>query len=173
MVTRGRTWVSTATVVLLGALAIAAVPLASPAGAAPSKPKPAIRDLAGDFEGTTSWVYGFPCFVDQTWDATYTGQHGVGDVTVHLDTCVNLGSGNDADVTGTFSITTRRGTLTGGLVGTIDITTSVTAFTLTSTGGTGAYTQSTGQQLTFDATWTWSDELQSTYPAAGSIGVVT
>jgi hypothetical protein len=170
MVTRARTWTSIAAVVLSGAFAIAALPLASPAGAEPNKPKPAIRDLAGDFEGTTSWVYGFPCFVDQSWDATYTGQHGVGDVTFDLDTCVNLGSDYDAEVTGTFSITTRRGTMSGGLVGTIDID-AVTAFTLTSTGGTGAYEQSAGQQLTFDASWTPSDVLQSTYPMAASIGL--
>jgi hypothetical protein len=63
--------------------------------------------------------------------------------------------------------------MTGTVAGTLDIITGVTAYTLTSTGGTGAYRQSAGEQLTFVASWTASDVLQSTYPAAGSIAVVT
>jgi hypothetical protein len=72
-------------------------------------------DLAGSFSGTESHTTGNGCSaLYQVFGATYPGSSAVGSVTFHLSGCVLPTS-----YTGTFSIATSVGTLSGDVAGTI------------------------------------------------------
>jgi DNA-binding beta-propeller fold protein YncE len=75
-----------------------------------------LTDLAGSFTGTQSPTFGGNgCeILNLVFDATYPGSSAVGSVTLQLSGCVE-----PTTYTGTFSITTSVGTLSGDVAGTI------------------------------------------------------
>lgn len=114
-----------------------------------------VAALAGEFDGTTIWTFGDGCpFVHQLFDATYTGGRGVGEVTLHIDVCV-AAEPLAFPTTGTFTISTRIGTLTGTESGDFDFSVAhvFVLQTLTVTGGTRAFSQAAGTTLELGAFW--------------------
>jgi hypothetical protein len=107
-----------------------------------------LTDLTGSFNGTGSFTLVPGCnFVHQVFDAIYPGSSAVGDVTMHNDVCIDqpVGGGNFR-ATGTFTITTAVGTLTGTVSGieTVFQDPVPIQLALTPTAGTGAFTTTAG-----------------------------
>src|SRR5919108_1702959 len=108
----------------------------------------------GNFESTTE------CPSFHTWHDGSGEWTGLGAVTFNLDYCVELNLSGASPLSGTFTITSPDGTLTGDLVGELPVSTGVPGdteafpanYTLTVTGGTGRFARATGT-LSFAAFW--------------------
>ena len=118
-----------------------------------------IADVAStsSFTGSTAFTFGPPCpFVFQIFDATYPGSAAVGSVVLHIVGCID---GNILSYSGSFTITTNVGTLTGPASGPIgqqvapDGSVSLQfQLALVVSGATGEFAGSLGT-LQFTASW--------------------
>jgi hypothetical protein len=126
-------------------------PVAAPAGA---KPAPL---ASGPFTGTTSYTFVTDgcSFVHQVYDAT-VGSNRNPTSSFHLAGCVTLSMNSDGfPYSGTFTIRTRGGTLTGTVAGGVHaeiLPCSPFRFTLTVTGGTQRLRHTSGT-ITVAGTW--------------------
>ena len=124
-----------------------------------------LADLTGSFSGITSvTVFGAGCPISQSFDTTYPGSSGVGEVTL------NIGG-----YFGSFVVATNVGTLSGNATG--PITSAVPnscptcdfALTLTVLSGTGAFAATTG---TINVNILWPDGNQGPlFPVTGSVTI--
>jgi hypothetical protein len=136
----------------------------------------AVGDLAGSFSGTS--VFNFSAagcsFVHQVLDAVYPGSSAVGDVTLHIDACVDLPSGLvfDFPMTGTFTISTSVGTLTGSASGTQTVLMDPVPISLrlTPTVGTGVFSTPSGA-LQLNGLWTSTGSEGTPEPVTGTVVV--
>ena len=122
-----------------------------------------LADVGGAFSGTESFT--FECtFVRQIFSAAYPtrGRVGVGSMTI--DGCVD---GAIANYSGTFSISTPLGTVSGTAVGPLNTATSPVVFhlVLTATASTGAFAGLSGTLLA-DISW-------GGFPATAITGTIT
>ena len=79
-----------------------------------------LAELAGSFTGHTSFTFNTNgcAFVHQVFDASYPGSGTVGTVTLHIEGCV---SSSMTGYTGTFTISTSAGTVSGNAVRPADL----------------------------------------------------
>ncbi|MGZ4683061.1 MAG: hypothetical protein ACXWBN_17165 [Acidimicrobiales bacterium] len=104
-----------------------------------------LSDLSGTFAGVESFT--FECtFVHQTFDASYATRGRVGTATMAIEGCVD---GSITTYTGTFSISTPIGSVSGTVAGTLQAVTTPATFhlVLTPTASTGAFTGLSGTLL--------------------------
>ncbi|MDP9335458.1 MAG: hypothetical protein M3Q30_19425 [Actinomycetota bacterium] len=117
-----------------------------------------LADLAGSYVGGTRSAVqnggtcppeneGFDFYL--TFATTYSGSAAVGTVALHLEGCADFS--NDIFTAGTFSLSTKVGSVTGtadgSVTATLDQNSNVTvdlSLTLTVTSGTGAFSTTTG-----------------------------
>ncbi len=107
---------------------------------------PGLADLTGSFDGTTEFTFqtGGCAFVHQTFDATYGGSTAVGNVTFHMEGCVDL---NVPAFAGTFTMSTGSGDVSGSASGSVNMLPGTGPFadlTATATSGTGAFAGTAG-----------------------------
>jgi hypothetical protein len=136
-----------------------------------------LSDLTGTFAGTS--VFEFQeagcVFVHQVLDATYPGSSAVGDVTLHIDTCVNFPSmGGFITMfpqTGTFTITTTVGGLSGTVAGTqtVLVTPVPINLTLTPTAGTGVLASLLSGVLQVNGNWFSNGTAGAMVPFDGAV----
>jgi hypothetical protein len=138
-----------------------------------------LADLASSSFNATSYA-AFGCsFVGATFGATYPASSAVGPVTLQTEGCIPFGGGNFPFTflySGTFTITTSVGTLSGTAAGQItnvilppppyevNLEPVTASLALTAKSGTGLFTGTTGT-LNLGLTWT----EPGTPPIVGSI----
>jgi hypothetical protein len=141
---------------------------------------PGLADLASSsITGTTSSTLTSCSFVGETFNAAYPGSSAVGTVTLQMNGCIPDTGPNfpfTFEYSGTFTVTTGVGTLSGSVAGQITnvnlspppeinlVPTSAT-LTLTATSGTGDFMGTTG---TLNVSLQWPEPGSSTF-----IGTVT
>jgi hypothetical protein len=155
---------------LLTVLAIAVLcVLGAPSGSAVAQVVSATSQvpankLVGTATGTTTWAAGVPgCdYVSQTFDATYAGGPGAGDVVLHMEVCVSA----VIESVGTFRIETRIGSLSGTVAGdsVLGPVGVIFGFELTPTAGTRAFSH-TRPSLRFDSVWSIGSPTGSPFTA--------
>lgn len=106
-----------------------------------------LADLTGVFDGTTEFTFqtGGCSFVHQSFDSAYGGSDAVGAVTLHIEGCVDL---NSSVFTGSFTMTTNVGAVSGGVSGPVNIMLGTGPFadlTATVGAGTGSFVGMTGE----------------------------
>ncbi len=102
-----------------------------------------LADLAGTFTGTEA-VVGSGCdFVHRTFDASYATRGRVGTASLAIDGCTDSTA---STYTGTFTITTPVGSVSGTAAGAVSMLSRPPLFNLylTPTSGTGAFTTTSG-----------------------------
>ena len=133
-----------------------------------------LSDLTGSFTGTS--VFNFSqagcSFVHQVLDATYPGSNAVGNVMLHVDACVDLPTSgfNPFPMTGTFTITTAVGTLSGTASGSQTVFTNPVPITVTlaPTAGDGVFSAPSGA-LQMNALWNSSGTAGAPEPITGTV----
>lgn len=131
-----------------------------------------LADLANpSFTGTqTSGGLSCPTQVHQAFDAVYPGSAAVGNVTLHIDGCVDVPN-PQSTYAGSFTITTGVGTLSGSASGPVVLQLGspilvLFHITLTVNAGTGSFAGTTGSLL-FSTTF----ELPQGPSIVGSVSV--
>jgi hypothetical protein len=136
-----------------------------------------LADLSGSFSGTTTWTFGNGCpLVNQIFDASYPGSSAVGAVMLQVGGCVDVVTASQYSYTGTFTIATNVGTLSGNAAGLANVGVGAQPpvdfeLTLTVVSGTGAFAATTG---TIHVSIVWSvyvSGVPSTYPVTGSVTI--
>jgi hypothetical protein len=121
-----------------------------------------LADLTGSFTGTQSFTFSTDgcVFVHQIFDATYPGSATVGNVTLHIEGCVDPAI---TTYTGTFTISTNVGTVSGSAIGTVRFETIGTTsydfdLTLEVASGTDQFAATTGS-LNAAIVWPFTPEI--------------
>ena len=123
------------------------------------------KKLVGTATGTTTWAalqcagaYG----ATQTFDASYPGGVGAGNVVLHMEVCVAAGF----ESVGTFRIEARNGSLSGTVAGPFDLGAMgfIFSFELTPTAGSRAFNHHR-PNLHFDSAWLIAPQAGSPFTA--------
>ena len=137
-------------VVLVSALAVGvlgAAPTSGATGTPNTHHVVSLVDLTGAFSGTTKVFVNSCPILGQDFDATYVGGAAVGAVTFHTDGCFQEVA-SSFTYTGTFTISTNLGSVSGSVAGPINGAPFYKTFdyeiTLAVTSGTGGFTKTRG-----------------------------